>query len=240
MRVLLTPKWLLSHLFVLAMIVAMVNLGFWQLSRLDERRESNAAIVAAVEQPAIDLADVDASSTPVDYSVVTASGRYLQGHELLVANRSFEGASGSWMVTPLDLGDGRIVVVVRGWVPRLTLAGVDQRPTDAPIGDVIVEGLAFESVDGGRVAVVDEGEIPQLSRMDLDRYEEVTGLDVMDRWLRLRTQEPPQSGDLPVPVPAPPLDQGPHLSYAFQWFSFSVGTAVVYGLILRRTRQSSS
>ena len=240
MRVLLTPKWLLSHLFVLAMIVAMVNLGFWQLSRLDERRESNAAIVAAVEQPAIDLADVDESSTPVDYSVVTASGRYLQGQELLVANRSFEGASGSWMVTPLDLGDGRIVVVVRGWVPRLTLAGVDERPTDAPIGDVIVEGLAFESVDGGRVAVVDEGEIPQLSRMDLDRYEEVTGLDVMDRWLRLRTQVPPQSGDLPVPVPAPPLDQGPHLSYAFQWFSFSVGTAVVYGLILRRTRQSSS
>ena len=238
MRVVLTPKWLLSHLFVLTMIVVMVNLGFWQLRRLDERQASNSAISDAGEQPAIDLAVDDGSPSPGDYSVVTASGRYLRDHELLVANRSFEGASGSWMVTPLDLGAGRIVAVVRGWVPRLAVAGVDERPTDAPAGKVMVEGLAFESVGGGRVAVVGEGEIPQLSRMDLDRYEEVTGLHVIDRWLRLRAQEPPQSGDLPVPVPAPPLDEGPHLSYAFQWFFFSVGTVVVYGLILRRTLRS--
>ena len=235
MRVLVGLKWLLSHLFVLTMIVVMVNLGFWQLRRLDQRQASNAAIVEAGEQPAVDLS-VDAGSDLLgDYSVVTASGRYLTDQELLVANRSFEGASGSWMVTPLDLGDGRIVAVVRGWVPRLALAGVDKRPTDAPTGEVIVEGLAFASVDGGRIAVVGEGEIPQLSRMDLDRYREVTGLEVIDRWLRLRIQEPSQSGELPVPVPPPPLDEGPHVSYAFQWFFFSVGTVVVYGLILRRT-----
>ena len=45
MRVLVGLKWLLSHLFVLTMIVVMVNLGFWQLRRLDERQASNAAIV---------------------------------------------------------------------------------------------------------------------------------------------------------------------------------------------------
>ncbi|NIR40461.1 MAG: SURF1 family protein, partial [Actinobacteria bacterium] len=42
------------------------------------------------------------------------------------------------------------------------------------------------------------------------------------------------AGELPIPVPPASLDEGPHLSYAFQWFFFSVGTVVAYGLILRR------
>lgn len=237
MRAVLTPKWLGSHLFVVTMIVVMVNLGFWQLRRLDERRASNAEIVAASELPAVDLAGF---ARPLDYAAAQVSGTYRPEHEVLVANRSFEGASGFWIVTPLELDDGRIVAVVRGWVPRLVTAGIDPRPTDPPGGNVTVAGLAFESVRGGRIGAVDEGETPQISRMDIDRYEEVTGLDVIDRWLRLRTQDPAQAGDLPVPVPPPPLDEGPHLSYAVQWFCFSVGTAVVYSLILRRTVRSTS
>ena len=240
MRSLLTVRWLLSHLFVLAMVVVMVNLGFWQLRRLDERQADNAAVRAASEQVALDLVSVaDVSSVP-EYTAAVAVGTYEIEYELLVANRSFEGASGFWLVTPLQLTDGRTVAVVRGWVPRLVTAGVDERPTSPPAGTVTVEGLLFESVSGGRVADVGEGETPQLSRMDLDRYEEVTGLEVADRWLRLRTQEPMQAGDLPAPVPPPALDEGPHLSYAVQWFFFSAGTIVVYGLILRRRLRSST
>ena len=37
-----------------------------------------------------------------------------------------------------------------------------------------------------------------------------------------------------MPVPDPDLSDGAHLSYAFQWFFFSAGAVVVYGLILRR------
>src|SRR3546814_9032728 len=42
------------------------------------------------------------------------------------------------------------------------------------------------------------------------------------------------SDPLLVPVPAPPLDAGPHRSYAFQWFAFAAIVAIVYPLILRR------
>ena len=71
--------------------------------------------------------------------------------------------------------------------------------------------------------------------MDLDRFTEVSGVDVVDVWIRLRAQSPPQPEGLPVPVPDPDLTEGPHLSYAFQWFFFSAGAVVVYALILRRT-----
>ncbi|MSX34916.1 MAG: SURF1 family protein, partial [Actinobacteria bacterium] len=41
-RFLLKPRWILSHLFVLVVVVTMINLGFWQVNRLDERKAANA------------------------------------------------------------------------------------------------------------------------------------------------------------------------------------------------------
>ena len=42
-RFALRPKWILSHLFVVALVVLMINLGFWQLRRLDQRRARGEA-----------------------------------------------------------------------------------------------------------------------------------------------------------------------------------------------------
>ena len=252
----------------------MVNLGFWQLRRHDERRADNAETAAALARDPVDLAGLLGNgSLPPDYTAVIATGRYVEGAEVLIANRSFEGQAGSWLATPLrldpapaggassdggsipladgiSLADGGalsgggsvtpagaastgVVMVVRGWVPRLHTAGIDQRPAGPPSGRVVVGGLIFASVAGGRIGVTGSGETPEISRPDLDRYREVTGLDPAPVWIRLRSQDPPL-GELPIPVPAPVLSDGPHLSYAFQWFFFSAGAAAVYGLILRR------
>ena len=235
MRRLRSPGWIASHLFALAMVVLMVNLGFWQLRRLDERRSANAEIAAAMSQAPSDLgAYLDTLGPPPQYSAVAAAGTYLPEAEVRIGNRSSGGQPGFWLATPLALGDGRAVAVVRGWVPRRSLSGGDDRSPAPPSGAVIVAGLAFDSVDGGRVAEVAPGETPEISRMDLDRFTEVSGVDVEDVWIRLRAQSPPQAEGLPVPVPDPDLGEGPHLSYAFQWFFFSAGAVVVYGLILRR------
>ena len=45
-RFALRPKWLLSHVLVLALVVVMINLGFWQLRRLDEKKAHNASVRA--------------------------------------------------------------------------------------------------------------------------------------------------------------------------------------------------
>ena len=38
----------------------------------------------------------------------------------------------------------------------------------------------------------------------------------------------------PAPVPVPTMDEGPHFSYAVQWFIFSTVAVVGYPLILRK------
>ena len=261
-RGLWSPGWIASHLFVVAMVILMVNLGFWQLRRHDEHRAANAETAAALARDPVDLAGLlTAGDPPPDYTAVTAVGRYVEEAEVLIANRSFEGQAGSWLATPLRLdpasvdgepnpaegspsssgssSDDRVVMVVRGWVPRLHVAGVDERPAGPSPGPVSVTGLAFASVGGGRIGVTDPGEPPEISRPDLNRYREVTGLDPAPVWIRLRAQDP-SLGELPIPVPPPALSDGPHLSYAFQWFFFSAGAAAVYGLILRRFRGERS
>ena len=55
-------------------------------------------------------------------------------------------------------------------------------------------------------------------------------------YLLLQTQRPSQQGALPEPPPLPPLTNGPHLSYAVQWFSFATIAIVGYIVLLRRDR----
>ena len=235
MRRLASPGWIASHLFALAMVVLMVNLGFWQLRRLDDRRADNSAVAAAMSQDPADIAAyLDTLGPPPEHTAVAAAGTYLADAEVRIGNRSSGGQPGFWLATPLELADGRAVAVVRGWVPRRNAAGLDTRSPAPPAGDVVVAGLAFDSVAGGRVAQTAPGGTPEISRMDLARFEEVSGVDVEDVWIRLRAQSPPQPDGLPEPVPDPDLGEGPHLSYAFQWFFFSAGAVVVYALILRR------
>jgi len=235
MRRLASPGWIASHLFVVVMVVLMFNLGLWQLRRLDDRRTDNTVIAAAIAAEPVDVAAyLDEFGAPPDYTAVATTGTYLADVEVRIANRSSGGQPGFWLATPLQLQDGRIIAVVRGWVPRRILADLDDRSVAAPTDSVIVAGLAFESVSGGRVAQVSLGDTPEISQVDLIRFAEVTGLDVEDVWIRLRAQSPTQTDGLPVPVPDPDLGEGSHLSYAFQWFFFTAGTVVVYGLILRR------
>ena len=57
-RFLLTPRWIAFHLLVIAGIVLMINLGFWQLRRLDERQAFNAQVTSRIDVPPAPLDDV--------------------------------------------------------------------------------------------------------------------------------------------------------------------------------------
>lgn len=60
-RFLLRPRWLLSHVMVVVLVVTMVNLGLWQLRRMDERSERNDLIAGRQAEP---IAAVDELTPP--------------------------------------------------------------------------------------------------------------------------------------------------------------------------------
>ena len=64
-RFLLRPRWIAFTAVVAVAIVVMVNLGFWQLRRLDEREAFNEAVAERIDQPPAALDELVPSDAEV-------------------------------------------------------------------------------------------------------------------------------------------------------------------------------
>lgn len=235
------PRWVLSHLFAVAVVALFVSLGFWQLSRLDQRQQLNARIEDRASREPVPVADALSAGSDgdsLDFVAVADRGRYVAQDQVVVRNRSQGGAAGSWVVTPLVTRSGTTVLVNRGFIPEV-LATPDAVPV--PPGEVDVTGWLRRSQQRQGLGPADpaEGRIGALVRLDVERIDDQVAADLAPVWLQLGSQTPPVEGGLPDPVPLPPLDEGNHLSYAVQWFIFATLGVVVYLLLLRKRARES-
>lgn len=242
-RFLLRPRWLVAHVVVAAVAVLLVTLGLWQLSRHEERTASNDRVAERLEQPPQPLegltADGLAASTAEDelaYRRVRVSGRYLPDEEVLLSPRGRHGQPGHHVLTPLVTDGGRTVLVNRGWVPYEH----DSPPIDEaapPTGTVELSGFLLPNEPAERFAPdLPEGELDTVSRVDLGRLQQQSGHSLFPYYVQLQEQRPAPHGESP-PLPAEPpdvSDDGNHLSYAFQWFSFAGIGLAGYPLLIRR------
>lgn len=241
-RFALRPRWILSHLLVLAVVAILVNLGFWQLRRLDEKRDRNQVVAARAAEPVApvdEVLDVGADAAAIEaaaYRRVTAAGTYAADEEVLVRGRSLDGAPGSWVLTPLVGDNGTAVVVNRGWIPD---SGQLERVPDTvetPSGPVEVRGtlLTSEAREGMGARDPEAGTLTNLARVDVARLARQVDERLVPAYVLLTEQDPAPGREAPRLLAAPSLDQGPHLSYALQWFAFATIAVVGYPLILRR------
>lgn len=235
-----TPKWIASHVFVLLLIVSFIGAGIWQIGRLFERQDENALVEARMGgvQPYSFALASDPDS--LEYVRVQVEGSFDPEASILIANRSDEGTPGFWMWTNFVTDSGDDLLVNRGFIERsivLALEGAiplsDAAPTPGP---VTVEGLLRQGIDGGRSTEAGD----QLSRPDAVLAVELLGLEPgldPSMYLELAAQDPARSTSVPRPVPAPDLSEGPHRSYAFQWFVFALMGAIGYAAVIARIRR---
>jgi len=217
--------------FALAVAAVCVRLGVWQLDRLRQRRAWNAAALAARERPPLGVTGGAGGALTAD-SVrdrrLRARGIYDYAHERLWRGRSYEGIPGVDLITPLRLADGGAVLVDRGWAP-------------SPDGYHVDEG-AYREADSADVLGL--GMSAPRARGDVDpaRLQD----SVPYRLLPFVIQQLPPSTALNRPLPpglirwpAPELSDGPHLSYAVQWFSFAIIIVVGSVALLRKGRAAT-
>lgn len=236
-RFLLRPRWIAFHLLVVLGIVVMVNLAFWQLDRLEARRDFNDRVVARSELPPErvealvgDVADPTSSAVrDLEWRVATATGTYRPDEQFLVVNRSQNGRAGVNVVTPMTLPDGRALVVNRGFVPL----GFD--PPTAPSGRVAIDGLLRPSQERrtGQLSDPADGVLTEVQRIDIERLSAQIAGDVLPVYVDLLRSDPAEAVGFPEPVVRPDLSEGWHLSYAVQWFIFAASVAVGWVLAVR-------
>lgn len=238
-RDLLRPKALLSHVLVLAVAVTCIALGNWQLTRLAEVRANNALLAERLEAPALELADLvgpgaDRVDEPsLEFRSVTATGVFRPDEEVLQRNREYEGQQGFHLLTPLELPDGEVVLVRRGWVPA-TYSEPPVSVAAPPEGPVTVTGILERPVSqpGFGASDPEEGHLDRVFHTDTQRLDRQIDGDLFPMVLRLETQDPPLNdgpGEFPLTIASPQLDEANHLSYAMQWFSFAALALITYG-----------
>lgn len=243
---LLGPRWLFGHLLAVGLVTLFIALGLWQVRRLDQRQTHNAIVVerSAREPLALRaaLAESEAAGEVLEYLPVTAEGEFAPEHEVLVRGRSMAGQPGFNVLTPLVLDRERptAVLVERGWVPY-DHDSVPVQDALPPSGTVEVSGrlLAPSSRPqgaGGRFAPRDpaEGRLVQTFYVDVERLAEQMPYRLVGAYVQQTGSTPSQAGNLPLPLPAPAVDEGPHRGYAIQWFSFAAIGVIGYAILLRK------
>ncbi len=237
MRRLVTPRWILLHVAVLSLTAFMVFLGFWQLDRLDQKRDRNAAIEANTQRE-IETA-TQSMGTPADeWRRVELRGRYLEGYEVSVINRSQDGVAGDNLAALFETETNGVFLVNRGFVP---LAVTATAVPDEPIGLV---GYVRLSQTRGTLGAVDSNDSAarEFQRFDLPRIRAALGTNMNTKYfVQLIKESPSPSPVFPTPVPLPALDEGSHFSYALQWFFFSsVAFAAWVVVVVRRMKEPAT
>lgn len=237
-----TWRFWLALVLVPAALAILLSLGTWQVNRLHWKESLLADIQQRSTAAPVDVATLErllSTGEPVDYRHATAGGRYLHDKERHFL-ATFQGQSGFYIYTPLELADGRYLLVNRGFVPydRKDPAGRIEGQIE---GAQTVTGLArAELTEKPSSLVPDNDERANIFYWkDLSRM--VASVDLpADRVLPffLDADSTPVAGGLPrggvTQIDLP----NNHMQYVITWYGLAVAlvAVAVAGLFRRKTR----
>lgn len=241
-----------------------VRLGIWQLERRQQRLARNAEIERAMGMDVIEVGEGDGwgpegpavsgrewspgqpmngaerararEGTPRPPSIAAAyrrgraTGRFDFERQIVVMLKSLDGIPGVYIVTPLVLESGAAVLVERGWVASPDGRRVDLGALAEP-ASTLAEGILLAPASDRSVATVSW---PLFVReADPARLGGALPYPVYPLVLR-RTVLPAGAPQGMRALRPPRLDEGPHLSYALQWFGFAVIAVVGSAMLVAR------
>ena len=209
------------------------RLGVWQVHRRSERLANNASILAQRTAPELDVSQRGATS--LANRRVRATGVYDRTHELVLRTQALRELPGVVLVTPLRLsGAGDTAVLVeRGFVPSPDAVTLPPEAAQLDeLGSQRVHGVALAltaEADSGAPLV--HHEMTTWRRLDLAALRARLPYPILDVVIR----QTPDSSLPQMPRRREPteLNEGPHLSYAIQWFAFAA-IAVVFAVVFWR------
>lgn len=232
----------LALLLAVALGVAagFMSLGVWQLERRAWKLELIDRVAQRVQALPVDAPGRAAWPTldvaAEEYRRVRASGRWLAAPDVLVRASTAYGR-GFWLMSPLALSDGGVLLVNRGWVSSPASAEA-ARP---PPGPVSVVGLLRRSEPGRAWPWRNEPDADRWATRDVEAIAAARGLAGMAPYY-LDAQA--AAGEAAVADAGQPRREpiggltvtdfrNDHLVYALTWFALALMTLGAAALLLR-------
>jgi surfeit locus 1 family protein len=227
---------------VLALVgaAACVRLGIWQLDRLAQRRALNATIRDRIAADPVDVREVLRDTSHMRFRRVTVSGVTSRDRELAWAGRTRNGSPGVHLLSAVALDDSApLVLVNRGWVYSPDGSRVDLARWRE--GDTLSITGYVEPLSAARVGTWRSTTAPRSVRwLDRDSLAQLLGRPVAPLLVVVAGDTAPGNAERMARIPPPPLDEGPHQSYAMQWFAFATIAVLGYGAFLWNARRPRS
>lgn len=233
---------------VLLTLALLINLGFWQLGRAEEKRALQREMQARQLEPPVPIGEIAVAAGlpailsssesnleqgPLPQGIaeelenqnVTATGTYWNEASFVVAFQFFQGAPGFELVTPFELSDtGEYVLVSRGWIAPGP--GDDGMPYIVPVEGVqtLTGQLHIPPAAMGVTQVEGEAWPLRFRRLDIGRVSDVIERPLMPWVVRLAAGEP---GVLARHWPAVAISTRTNIQYALQWFGMALVVLVI-------------
>jgi surfeit locus 1 family protein len=228
-----------------AALALAVSLGNWQLRRADEKLALQAQWDRAMQEAPVAVAGPDIASVAARLPLrVVLRGRFDFEHEIWLDNRQMDGRSGLMQVVPLQLADGAVVLVNRGFAARDPRDRQRLPEVARPTEEVTVEGLALAQTSRvlqiGENAPAVKGQAAIWQNLDFDAFERASGL-VVARWVVQQTGGADEGLLRNWPVLSAGVEK--HRGYAVQWYALAALIAsltLFFGARALRRRRSSN
>nr|WP_246645419.1 SURF1 family protein [Rhizobium redzepovicii] len=224
----------ITGILVLIALAILISLGTWQVERLHWKEGLLADIAARQVAAPVPLADIEAmaaSGGDIEYRKVTATGRYINNKERHFF-ATWRGQTGFYVYTPLELADGRALLVNRGFVPYENKEP-EMRMQGQLTDQQTVTGLAREKLPGKPSWVVPDNDIAKniFYWKDLDVMGESVGLEkarVIPFFVD--ADSTPNPAGLPIGGVTQVDLPNDHLQYAFTWYGLAAVLVAVVGI----------
>lgn len=220
------PRRLLVAFIAISVLAAALfaRLGVWQVSRLHERQAFNAVVRGRLDSARVAFARLPRVADRARFHRVRVEGTWDTTRALVLTARSNDGSPGVHLLVPLRLaGSDTAVLVNRGWVYAPDGATVPDparwrvRDAGAPVrleGFVVGLPQPLPKANGW-------GTPPLVRWIVADSLARWTGYPIFPFQVVQEGDTIPRDST-PARLAPPPLDEGPHRGYAFQWFSFAL------------------
>ena len=205
---------------------ATLALGFWQWGRGEQKIALHAAQQARAVEPSLGVGALTASGDPLAlvHRRIALKGHWLADRTVFLDNRQMNARPGFYVVTPLKLESGAVILVQRGWAPRNFSQRDALPPIQTPTGQIEVTGrLAPPPAKLYAFAAEERGLIRQ--NLDLALFRQETGLALLPMSLQ-QIGAPSEGLAREWPQPASGADK--NYGYAFQWWALSGLIVLLY------------
>ncbi|MEU6773023.1 SURF1 family protein [Streptomyces sp. NPDC046759] len=238
-RFLLSRQWVILGIVAIALIPTMIRLGFWQKHRYEERTARNDLVSSALHAEPVPVERLTSPGHAVNrtekYRTVTATGTFDTAKEVVVRRRTnSDGEVGFHVLTPFVLGDGKVVLVNRGWIPADGAQTSFPKIPAPPSGRTTITGRLMADETTAASGIKNIKGLPDRQIMLINSAEEAhrLGAQVLGGYVE-QTAPTPKGG--PEQISDPGSEDAPlNYAYMIQWWLFAAGVPVGWWFLVRR------